>query len=56
MLGTRQLTADLVNAAENLIKHKLASWGFKMRTQPISKKIASAKRKVAKMARATGIG
>jgi hypothetical protein len=49
MIGTRQLTADFVSAAENLIKHTLHRWGFQMRKQPISKELAAWKRRVAKM-------
>lgn len=56
MIGTRQLAADFVNAAENLIKHTLAVWGFQMRKRPISKELAAAKRKVAKKVKAAGIG
>ena len=56
MIGTRELTANFVDAAENLIKHTLAGWGFQMRKQPINKDIAAGKRKVAKMVKAAGIG
>jgi len=49
MIGTRQLTADFMGAAENLIKHTLHRWGFQLRKQPISKELAAWKRKVAKM-------
>jgi hypothetical protein len=56
MLSTRQLAADFVNAAEHLIKHSLASWGFQMRKQPMPKELASAKRRVAKKVKAVGVG
>ena len=56
MIGTRQLTADFLNAAENLMKHTLAGWGFQIRKQPIGKELAAGKRKVAKMVKAAGIG
>ncbi|MBZ5509077.1 MAG: hypothetical protein LAO78_26765 [Acidobacteriia bacterium] len=56
MLSTRQLTADFVDAAEHLIKHSLAAWGFQIRQQPISKGLAAAKRKIAKRVKAVGIG
>jgi hypothetical protein len=56
MIGTRQLAADFANAAENQIKHSLASWGFQIQERPIGKELAAAKRKVRKMVKATGIG
>jgi hypothetical protein len=56
MINTRQLAADFANAAENLIKRSLASWGFQIQFQPISKELAAANRKVRKMVRAAGIG
>jgi len=56
MIDTRQLAADFVNAAEKLIKHSLASWGFQIRQLPIGKELAAAKRKVRKMINVAGIG
>lgn len=56
MIDTRQLAADFANAADNAIKHSLASWGFQIRKQPIGKELAAAKRKVRKMVKAAGIG
>jgi len=56
MINTRQLTADFVNAADNVIKHSLASWGFQIRQQPIGKELAAAKRKVRKMVKVAGLG
>jgi hypothetical protein len=56
MINTRQLAADFANAADNVIKHSLASWGFQIRKQPIGKELAAAKRKVRKMVKAAGIG
>jgi hypothetical protein len=56
MLGTRQLAADFVNAAEKLISQSLLKWGFQMRKQRIGKELVAAKRKVTKKAKAAGIG
>lgn len=56
MIGTRQLAADFVNAAEHLIKHSLLNWGFQMRKQPITRNMVATKRRIAKKARAVGLG
>lgn len=56
MIDTRQLTADFANAADSVIRHSLASWGFQIQRQPIGKELAAAKRKVRKMVEATGLG
>lgn len=56
MIGTRQLVADFVNAAEHLIKHSLKNWGFQMRKEPAPNDVIATQRRTAKKARAVGVG